>query len=91
MKTSFSVTAALIAGEVVPGTEFTAFDTHHQVSLTVCSALSDGANLRLVCETDSSLHSEQFVGAILDSAGSKRGTHFFYDIDNKFGPNGFDS
>lgn len=79
-------TAFLIEGELVKGMEFIAFETHHPVPLKILSVANGQPYLQLTCKVDWYLYEDQFVGAVFDSSGKKRGVHFFFDHDNKYGP-----
>lgn len=80
------LTAYLIDGELFEGLEFTAFETYHPVALRVLAVSTESEYPLLVCETEWNLYEDQFVGAVLDSSGTKKGSHFFFDHENKHGP-----
>ena len=75
-----------IKGEVIVGMEFTVYETHHPFKLKIRSVKRENACVFLECESEWPLYEGQFVGAVLDSSGVKRGEHYFFDHDDKYGP-----
>ena len=66
--------------------EFTAFQNFHPVALRAIAVINEKPYLQRVLETEWSRYGEQFMGAVLDSVGKKKGTHFFFRHNNEHGP-----
>jgi hypothetical protein len=84
---TFILVVVPIEGEVEPGLEFTAFDTHHPFKVVVRLVQKEEANLLLSCETKWPVYEGFFERVIIDSSGTVKGKNFFYDHDAKYGPN----
>jgi hypothetical protein len=80
------LTVHLIAGEVIEGLVFIAYETYHPYTLAVQSVEARGERLSLRCEATWQLYDAQLVAAVLDSSGSNRRERFYYDHDNTAGP-----
>jgi hypothetical protein len=85
-ETICSLTALPIEGELVDGMEFTAYETYHRFDVIIRSAQKTESIWHLECEANWTLYEDLFVGAVIDTSGMKRGQHYFFEHDNKYGP-----
>jgi hypothetical protein len=84
---SFVGLAFPVDGLPTPGMFFRGFETHHPVDFAIRSvvAQSDGS-LLIDSISEWSLYDGFLDGAFVDTSGTTRGVHFFWDHANKYGP-----
>jgi hypothetical protein len=82
---TFVLLVVPIEGEIEPGMQFIAYDTHHSFTVTVRLADKLGVMFQLTCETTWPVYEKMLEGAVINNSGTVRGQRFYYDHENKYG------
>ena len=82
---SFSARAKLLDGRVEAGMKFRGNETHHAVDFTIRTVTDESEQIILIdCVSAWKLYEGFLDGAYVDTDGTTRGVHFFWDHDQKF-------
>jgi hypothetical protein len=84
---SYRARVTPINGVPSPGMTFCGYETYHPVEFVIRSVETQVDGMLMIdCLADWRLYEDFLTGTFIDTSGTTRGEHFFWDHEMKFGP-----